>query len=934
MKRETPEGTDTPTVPLRPQAAGAADGGGPGGSGPGRFGPGSAVGRYLLLQPLGAGGMGVVWTAFDPELDRKVALKLLHPRRGGAEDRLRLLREAQAAARLSHPNAVQVYDVGTAGGEVFVAMERVDGWTFDRWRAERKPGRRELVAAMTAAGRGLAAAHEAGLVHRDFKPGNVLIGRDGSVRVADFGLARAAAEGARPAGGEAAPEAGPGSLVETPMTGAGDVLGTPAYMAPEQYRGEPAGPAADQFSFCTTLYEALYGERPFAGRTLPEAFEAALAGRVRPAPAGNRVPGWLRQALLRGLAADPAARWPSMAALLAVLERDPEAARRRRLAAAAVLAAAVVAAFAAARWQARREALCAGGPEQVAAVWNDAVRASGEAAFAATGLPFAAGAWKQAAAELDRYAAEWAAEHRGACEATRRRGEQSAELLDRRMFCLEQRRAALGALAGVFAAADEVPDGVVVRRAPGAARALPPLAACADAAALLARVPPPTDPAVRGRVEAIGERVAAAQALADAGREAEALARLAGAAEDAAGAGYRPLEADALRLEGYLRDHAGEPEAAEELLFRALVAAENGGHGEAAVRSASDLAWVTGYRLARTAEAGRWARLAAARAEGMDAGPWLRARVLLNLGSVETRSGRYDEAAGLFRRADEVAAAGLGPDNPVSAAAIANLGSVLALLGRYDEALAAAERALAMRERLLEPNHPDLARSLNEVGNALLDLGRLEEAAETYRRSAAILREAYGEGHPEAAGVAGNLGIVLKELGRLDEAAAVFREALAAAEAADPGGLLHGVSLGNVGEVLGLQKRWAESLETYRRALVVDTGYLGDDHPDLAYALAGIGAAEVELERPAEAIPALERALALREAAGVEPALIAHTRFLLARALWDADAGRQRAAALAESAAAAYRDAGPRSTEELRRVSEWLADRRPRAAAG
>src|SRR4051812_10268762 len=242
---------------------------------------GSAVGRYVVLERIGSGGMGVVYAAYDPELDRKVALKLLRPDRAGAagEAALRLQRGAQAIARLSDPHVVAVYDAGTFGDQVFVAMELMEGRTLRQWLGEGKRGWREIVDVFVAAGRGLAAAHAAGLVHRDFKPDNVLLGTDGRVKVADFGLARPVGD-ADPGGGEAALMESPGSrgLLATPLTEWGVAMGTPAYMAPEQLRGERADARSDQFSFCVALWEALYGRKPFAGESFREMLDAERRG--------------------------------------------------------------------------------------------------------------------------------------------------------------------------------------------------------------------------------------------------------------------------------------------------------------------------------------------------------------------------------------------------------------------------------------------------------------------------------------------------------------------------------------------------------------------------------------------------------------------------------------------------------------------------------
>ncbi|MBZ0238456.1 MAG: serine/threonine protein kinase, partial [Deltaproteobacteria bacterium] len=281
------------------------------------------VDRFLILEKLGEGGMGAVYVAYDTLLDRKVAMKVVRPDRrssmGGISPRERLLREAQAMARLSHPNVVAVLEVGELDDDVYLALELVEGTTLKAWmRAQRRPWP-EVIAHFVAAGRGLAAAHEAGLVHRDFKPDNVLIGSDGRVRVADFGVV-SMSHGQRESSSSPSPGVEPdASGASDAFTFSGMRVGTPAYMPPEQYEGEAVDARADQFSFCVALWEALYGERPFP----PLAPGASFRDRpMRPLPESTDVPGWLEPLLRRGLSVDPAARWPSMAALIEELARD------------------------------------------------------------------------------------------------------------------------------------------------------------------------------------------------------------------------------------------------------------------------------------------------------------------------------------------------------------------------------------------------------------------------------------------------------------------------------------------------------------------------------------------------------------------------------------------------------------------------------------
>lgn len=292
------------------------------------------IGRYAIMDRAGAGAMGVVYAAYDPSLDRRVALKVLRSaaNRGRARDRVR--REAIAMARLNHPNVASIYEVGEADGRLFIAMEYVDGPTLKAWLADTHDWR-AILDTFIAVGRGLAAAHAQGLAHRDFKPANVLVGDDGRPRVIDFGLARAVdAE---------APEAAPSPLtsgelqrLSSDLTRTGRVGGTPAYMAPELMAGDEPTAASDQFAFCVALFEALYGHPPYPRDSLPMLRLAMQRGEIQE-PDGERAPPEVLVALRRGLDADPAARWPTLAALVDALNRieafRPDLARgtRRRL---------------------------------------------------------------------------------------------------------------------------------------------------------------------------------------------------------------------------------------------------------------------------------------------------------------------------------------------------------------------------------------------------------------------------------------------------------------------------------------------------------------------------------------------------------------------------------------------------------------------------
>ena len=436
---------------------------------------GTVVGRFVVLGLVGAGGMGVVYTAYDPELDRSVALKLLHHDAAGASDaRAQIMAEAQVMARINHANVIAVYDVGTFCERVFAAMELVEGTTLRRWMTEQPRGWRDVVDVFVLAGEGLAAAHTAGVVHRDFKPENVLLGSDGRVKVTDFGLS------------------------SLPSGTRGHVAGTPGYLPVEAFGPGGVDHRGDQFSFCIAFHEALHGRRPFVASTPEE-----LVSQVRRGPVidgrGRAIPRRLDHVVRRGLSLDPEDRYASMRDLLADL-RDAGSARRVRPLLAGVIAALVVAigvaAIAIDAGTVAGSLACAGAQAQLAGIWDRARRDTVRSAFLRPATPSGGAAFARVSAMLDHYAAEWAAIWSEACEATEVRRVQPAALRELRMACLDRARIQLRALGDALVSA----DADTVREAAAAAAALPALDACSDSEALRAIISPPLGAVTRAQL--------------------------------------------------------------------------------------------------------------------------------------------------------------------------------------------------------------------------------------------------------------------------------------------------------------------------------------------------------------------------------------------------------------------------------------------------
>jgi tetratricopeptide (TPR) repeat protein/predicted Ser/Thr protein kinase len=756
---------------------------------------GASVGRYTILALVGRGGMGEVYAAYDPELDRKIALKLLRARSSDRRSRTRLLREAKAIAKLSHANVVVVHDAGTFDERVFIAMEFVDGETLKDWLAATPRGRREILDVFAAAGRGLEAAHAAGLVHRDFKPHNVMVGKDGSVRVMDFGVARevdASGSAAAEAAGDAGAPGGAGDDDPSPVlegsaddltfTRTGELVGTPMYMAPEQFQAARTDARTDQFSFCVALYRALYRAHPFAGDSLDVLVQRVLTGQVQPAPAKHDVPAWLRRVLVRGMSVSPAVRWPSMAALLEALEQDPARARRRRGAAAGIALLVGAAAFTLVRGPRRVETLCAGGPGRLAGAWEASGPAGTarprrdalEAAFVRAGGEPARETFSHVEAGLDRYAASFVAMYRDACEATHARGEQSPETLELRMSCLDERRAALGALTNVLASA----DAAAVASAVDAVNALPPVDRCADIRLLREPIDSPHDPATRARAQDIRGRLAKAKAENDTGHHDAALAEARGLVAEARALGYRSLVAEALESEGEFQDGSSfHPEAVpilQEAVWTALAVKRD----DLAARGATILTGWVGYYIGTRDEGMRWAHLAGALLDRLGPGhDLLRAWLLQSEGNIAMRFDDLEGSLSLQREALALKEKVLPPDHPDITRSLSGVAEDLHRLGRNEEALANAQRALASDERAYGAASRGRLQYLNNEAEVLVALGRAKEAVPLFQDA---LGRVDKEG-PESALISyplTGLGQAWLELGRPDEARPLLEHAL------------------------------------------------------------------------------------------------------------------------------------------------------------
>ncbi|HVH98184.1 MAG TPA: serine/threonine-protein kinase [Enhygromyxa sp.] len=667
--------------------------------------------RYVLLEPCGRGSRGMVYRAYDPQLDRKVAIKLLLARTGAGTHEAALLREARAMARVSHANVIAVYDVGSydehdlgldlhadptlAGLEVpsrgvFVVMELLEGLDLREWLDAERRDWRAIIRAFVAAGRGLAAAHEAGLVHRDFKPTNVRVGVDGRIVVLDFGLARALAD----------------------EDGTSSVVGTPMYMSPEQHRGQPTDARSDQYSFGVALYEALVGSRPFVG-TIGEIASRKYAGDWLRIPDGLAVPANVWTYVRRCVEAEPAARFGSMSELLDGLEACLGNHRRRWFALATVPAAALaIAAFSFSRPPSIQPAidLCSGAEARVARVWNDEVRTTIEQRLRSSGARYAETTWAEVRRELDDYTTAWAQQHREACEATHR-GEQSETTLDLRMACLDLRLHEVQVVTTTLAHADVG----VVENAVAAVNALGWLGACGDLDALRSRVRLPRAAAEREQIEQGHARLTEAKIYEAAGRYDDALAIAEQVAEQARRLGHAPLKAAADLRRAAALEGRGEFAAAERALLDALAGAEASRDEVVAADAWLHMVWVVGVELVRRDEGEAWLRLAEAAVARLGGDPLREATLIHNRAGLRLRQGRHELALADYLDALDAQIELLGSSDPAVAQTSNHIANTLILLQRYEEAWQYATRSLELRVDTLGADHPLVAASYNNM---------------------------------------------------------------------------------------------------------------------------------------------------------------------------------------------------------------------------
>lgn len=906
------------------------------------------LGRYVVLGELGRGGMSVVYAAYDPELDRRVALKVVRADQLSATHRARLHREAQALARLSHPNVVTVFDVGDLSTDTFVAIELVDGESLRDWLKIPRTWR-EIVKVVLAAGRGLAAAHAAGIVHRDVKPDNIMIAPSGAVKLVDFGLARDLGDRTMDSGEVLSedpvmpPEETSQSTQLTPsqsgsmrlgkpleaITQHGYIVGTPAYMPPEQRSKKPeADERSDQFSLCATLYEALYKQRPFATSkkdvidrkamlTVADKPGTDTRTLAAPPPKDSGVPTWLQKVVAHGLAVDPKQRYPSVDALLRELERDP--ARTMRLvagASAALVAVAAVATLVTYKMMpAHAQApSCGTGADRIAKAWDADKRAQLVTAATTRGGAPAASAIGVFATRVDDYATHWQQMFHETCEATQIHHTQSAEAMDLRMACLDRRLAELGALVDVMHDAD--PE--VLRKAGEVVDGLPPIAECADLRALREVVKRPTDPTLAKRLDAIDGDLARLTALYAVGDMNKTLALADTVITEARAAGYTPQLAESLYWRGRaIADRDGGPDAIkmfDETFSAALGAGQDQRAADAAARIAQEALWA-----AQLPDFDRWARISKALASR--AGATGVTRFVDQLACMSNHY--YGKVRTRLSCLRDLAARKDGTPNEWL---VTTLGIAASEAGEPAEAIHWLEQGVELARDENGNDHPRTLEMRAYLCKGLYELGDYDRAAGECRDALARLQKIAPDDSVLLARLQWYLGDTAVALHHPDEARPLYE---AAAETSDDEIKLAAKTA--LSELAGKKGDASAAVAEHREALaetIKAFAPFNPHHPNILAEHYELGRALLAQGDATAALAELAKADDEADPTESSPLALAQTRYARAQALLKTGGPPAQARALAQSALDLYREHAPdtaRFRDERDAITKWLA---------
>ncbi len=681
------------------------------------------IGRYKVLRAIGQGGMGSVYACYDETLDRKIAIKVLKLNPGASRDlaSARLVREGQALARLSHPNVVTVHEIGTTNSDVFVAMEHVSGTSLDVWASEPTRTWEQILEVFIQAGRGLQAAHRVDIIHRDFKPQNAMINDDGVVKVLDFGLARSSGEAVQMDWLESQPmDEEMSTGLEDPLTRTGALVGTPAFMSPEQLLGQPVTAASDQFSFCVSLYQSLYKQFPFAIESFETLRQNVLTGDVLPAPLRTRVPTWVYRVLRRGLSRNPEARYPSMKELLSKL--DGRRTNRKAWSAGFVVCSLISGTLATSAAGASTIEVCPDSQSELQGIWDAEQASTIRQALYATESPRAEEVVEVVLPQLERYAESWRTMRNESCHAHAEE-RLSSGLFDLQTACLDQRLASLEAAVELLKT-----PGEQLERLTQTAMALPNLAPCTDGELLLAEVPPPEDQDIRKRVQSHRERLARIEVLHWAGEYEQGLGEIEKIATDVAAMDYLPLRAETDLKRGFLEWELSRTTEAEQSLQRSVMTAVAAKHTRVAAQASSRLLYLRGIVLSKLEQVQHDLPLVESFNHHVSEDVELYAEYLNNTGLILARTGHLQQGHQRLKTAHELRVRNGRSHTPLALGTLSNLANLEQESGNLREAEQTSRRSVELAKEFLGPTANATLFLTNRHAVTLIELGRVREA--------------------------------------------------------------------------------------------------------------------------------------------------------------------------------------------------------------
>ncbi len=880
------------------------------------------LGRYLLLDKLGAGAMGIVQRAYDPQLDRQIAIKLLSTEKkadSGAENlENRLLREARAMARLSHPHVIQVYDSGLVRGpdgpEVFIAMELIRGQNLAQWQQKRRDTTDwlEVIDIYIQAGEGLLAAHRAGIVHRDFKPSNVNICDDGRVLVGDFGLAQVGKEAVGPENSLEDIE-----VSDLSLTATGDILGTPGYMSPEQYQGEPADALSDQFAFCTALYETLYGQLAFAGENYGERALSVIAGQLRAPPRETKVPLTVWKILSRGLSTKPQERYPSLEELLEDLKafkRYTSSSNKLSFS----LAFALLAAMGVATWfyLDRPPAVCAYPDQELAAVWTPKKRQKLTANYASVGSKGAEVIWAAISRQLDSYAENWRQAHVDACRDTHVLKTQSAEDLELRMKCLRGRRREFSSLISALSSPSENISQLTIESILG----LKTPDSCRNLTRLKKK-----DKFIEAASEQELHRLQKVDTLILAAKYQSAQKELEEAGRTITASSAYQLQAQRYLSQGRLLQLGLNYDDAEENLRKALLNSLRIEDDLIALKASNWLGRLIGISRGRHREALHWLDLGEVLAKSVEEVPRFQIELLQTRAKVLKLNGQTKAAVKTAQKALTRAENWGGEQSLAYGLALATYGELLSEMRRYLEAQKVLTQAIQLCRKHLGPDHPHLIGPLNALVYTMGHMRDIEEAQKYMDEAIRIAKVSLPAENPQWGHIHLRLSVLHIHGKKLPLAFEDNKRALDIFKKAY--GELHTLTARaylNLGSTYHRLQKYPEAEEHYRKAIEIRRELFGALHPSLSLIYMNLGYLLTTTQSAQAGLADLENAYQINLEAKAKGVVLGNTQYLYGQALFDSKTDRERGLALVRAGRKAFLKHGSPAHRE---ADAWLKQR-------